>query len=350
MRTHDHGPAPHPSNNTVHEVAYADWDDVVTRLGGDDIYFRRGWNETAAMLEPGHARAVLLEQITDAGEIALPLLVRDMPTGAGHDAAGAYPFGGPIAIGDPDPVDFGTELDTWARSHGVVTTYLHFHPLYANQRWCPASAVPTWTQKTKLWDTSPGRDLAAAMHPHHRRAARKAERAGVEIRITDPETDLTRFRALYDQTMERHHATAFYRFGEAYWASLKRTAAGGRLVLVEGWYAGELVTALLCVVHGHWLHYLHGGSAETARHVWASNLAFLTAAQWAQEHGVTGFHLGRGSDSSTENPLLVFKDRFDPASEQHDFFTAKVVHDPQRYRELTGSDSIDGFFPPWRAH
>jgi serine/alanine adding enzyme len=62
---------------------------------------------------------------------------------------------------------------------------------------------------------------------------------------------------------------------------------------------------------------------------------------------MTVFHLGGGLGGS-RSPLFDFKLRFDPGTRPLPFSVAKLVHDPVRYRELTGGDSTEGFFPPWR--
>ena len=67
---------------------------------------------------------------------------------------------------------------------GVVATFLRFPPTLGNHRWSPAGATLVELGATVAWDLAPGRDLLPDMHTHHRRAVRKAERAGAETRVT----------------------------------------------------------------------------------------------------------------------------------------------------------------------
>jgi hypothetical protein len=60
------------------------------------------------------------------------------------------------------------------------------------------------------------------------------------------------------------------------------------------------------------------------------------------------FHLGGGLGGSSSGALLVFKHRFDPTGALLPFEVAKLVHDQERYRQLAGTYSTAGFFPPWR--
>ena len=337
------------STDQVRVVPHEEWDELVARLGGDDAYLRLGWNEASRRLEPGDPVAVLLHHATATHELALPLLLRSLPDGAGFDATSAYGYGGPIATGDVDLDAFGAALDEWAAANDVVTTFLRFHPTLDNARWSPPRAELVELGSTVAWNVEQGRELLPAMHTHHRRAVRKADRAGLEVRVTVAPTELAAFRALYDQTMRRQEAAAFYFFADAYWDSLVATGGGGELVLVDGLLEGAVVASLLCVAHGDWLHYHLGASADAARNIGGSNRCFLAAAEWAQERGMTGFHLGGGVGGGTDSPLFVFKHRYDPESTPRRFHVAKLVHDAARYRELAGTDSTAGFFPPWRS-
>ncbi len=337
----------------VREVDVSAWDALVARLGGDDAYLRRGWHDASVHLEVAGTRPVLLHiDQGDGVEAALPLLLRPLPAGDGFDATSCYGYGGPIAVGELDLAAFADALDAWASDAGVVATFLRFHPTLGNHRFSPASATLIELGSTVAWNTAPDRDLMASMHTHHRRAVRKAERAGVEVRVTVAPAELGEFRALYDLTMQRQQAEGFYFFGDAYWDALLAGGGGGELVLVNALLENEdaPVASLLCVAHGEWLHYHLGASADAARNIGASNACFLAAAQWAQQRGITGFHLGGGVGGGSDSPLFVFKHRYDPTSEPLPFHIGKLVHDSARYRELAGTDSTDGFFPPWRAH
>ncbi len=343
------------STDAIRVVPHAEWDALVARLGGDDSYLRAGWNLASVHLEPAGTVAVLLHHVgANGAELALPLLLRPLPADSaggarGFDATSAYGYGGPIATGDIDLDAFGAALDEWARANDVAATFLRFHPVLANDRWSPPRAELVELGSTVVWNVAAGRELLPAMHTHHRRAVRKADRAELELRITVAPTDLTEFRATYDHTMRRQEAGAFYFFDDAYWDALIETGGGGELVLVDGLLDEEAVASLLCIAHGEWLHYHLGASADAARNIGASNRCFLAAAEWAQDRSMAGFHLGGGVGGGTDSPLFVFKHRYDPESEPRAFHIAKLVHDADRYRELAGSDSTAGFFPPWRA-
>jgi serine/alanine adding enzyme len=329
-------------------VPAADWDDVVDGLGARDTYTRAAYHRLAAAAEPPGTRPVLLHHRHDGAELALPLLLRPLPDGRGWDAASAYGYGGPLGTAPRGTEAFGTALSRWAHENSVVATFLRLHPLLGNAGLVPRSAELVPLGSTVAWDVSPGRDLAAALHPHHRRAVRRAERAGTSVGIVEAPESLDRFRALYAETMRRREADAFYLFPDEYWAALHAERESLGAVVVESRLAGEPAAALLCFPEGPWLHYHLGASSDAGRAVGASHLCFLAAAVWAQSRGMTRFHLGGGTSGRPDSSLLLFKRRFDPGSELLPFSVGKMVHDPVRYTELAGTSSTSGYFPPWR--
>jgi len=336
------------SAGDVRVVPAGEWDALVAGLGGADTYLLAAYHEASALLEPPGSRPVFLHVAAPDGDVALPLILRPLATGGGWDATSAYGYGGPVSATARDAAGFGEALDGWARDNGVVSTFLRLHPLLDTSRLVPPTADLVELGSTVPWQVAPGRDLAAGMHPHHRRAARRAAHAGLRVTVDPDPTSLGEFRKLYEATMRRQDADPFFFFPDAYWDTLLASRETLRPALVEGWLDGELVASLLCFAAGPWLHYHLGGSTDIARRIGATNRCFLAAAEWAQSQGMTDFHLGGGIGGSSESSLFVFKHRFDPDGPRLPFRVAKLVHDPARYRELAGTDSTDGFFPPWR--
>ena len=340
--------APRRSGPSLRLVEEAEWDTHVTRLGVRDTYSCFAYHRASALLEPEGTRPVLLAFSDDAGEVALPLLLRPLPDGRGWDATSAYGYGGPIGSGVPDLNAFGTALDDWANEHQVVSTFLRLNPLLRNDRLVPPTAHVIDAGSTVGWDLSPGRNLRRGLQAARRKRVRKAEGAGVTVTVTSRPSSLDHFRELYDATMQRQQGKDFYFFPDSYWRALLTDDQLLVPLLVEGWLAGRMICALLCFVSDRWLHAHLAGGSDVAREVSASAACYLAAAEWGQAHGLACFHLGGGLGGSNNTTLYEFKQRFDPQSSPLKFQVAKLVHDRDRYLELAGSDVTDGFFPPWR--
>ncbi len=294
-------------------------------LGLVDAYLRRAYVESACVLEPGEP--VLLEH---EGTV-FALIRRSDPV----DAITPYGYGGPVGR---DVGAFWRAYDEWCRAEGVVTTFVRFHPLYANARYAPIHIEQL--APTIAWRLD-GDDLFAGMHLNHRRAARKAEKAGVTVTNGDGVGD---FVPLYKETMRRANAAPFYFFAPAYWDALERT----QVVRFKAKLGDELVASALCLASPPWLHYHLGASSDGGRRIGANTLLFLEAAKWARERGYERFHLGGGVGGAADS-LHEFKRRFDPGG-LVDAAVGKAVHDEAAYARLSGgAASLDGFFPAYRA-
>ena len=277
------------------------------------------------MLDPG--RLVLLH-----GEgTVFPCIVRERD--GVSDATGLYGFGGPVGH-----ERFYALYEQWCAERQIVTTFTWFHPRFANHRYSRFHVEPR--AGTVAWRLDEG-DLFERLHRHHRRAARKAEASGIEVRVTVAPDDLQPFASLYERTMAEKGAESFYYFPPEYWPTLAERL-GDELVLFEAVQDGELRASLLGLAARPWLHY-HLGASE--RSGGANNLLFLEAARWARENGFTRFHLG-GGVGGADDSLLEFKLRFDPDG-LIESAVGKAIHDEARYRELGGA-GFEGFFPAYR--
>jgi hypothetical protein len=298
---------------------------VLDGLGLVDAYLRRTYVESGCVLEPGEP--VLLEH-----EGAVFALIRRADP---VDAITPYGYGGPVGR---DVGAFWRAYDVWCREQGVVTTFVRFHPLYANARDAPIHVEPL--APTIAWRLDED-DLEAGMHLNHRRAVRKARKAGVSVAAAG---GIGEFVALYEETMRRAGASAFYFFAPEYWQVLEHTG----LVRFDARLGDETVASALCLASAPWLHYHLGASSDEGRRIGAMTLLFLEAATWARERGYERFHLG-GGVGGAEDSLHEFKRRFDPGG-LVDAAIGKAIHDAEAYARLAGrAASVDGFFPAYRA-
>lgn len=330
--------------NALEVVADDEWDPRLDELGLTDAYLRRAYLRAGAVLTP--AKPVLLHLAGDGGDVVFAALERSEPA----DLITPYGYGGPVTAGDDPPVSvFAAAYGEWCRARAAVSTFVLFHPLYANQELELGFHVEPLTG-TIAWDLAPGADLLAGMHRHHRRMVRRALGAGAEVRVAVCECGdldgLTGFRRLYMETMQRVHADAFYLFSDAYWSAL---VDGVAMVSVEVWQGSEQLAGVLGLTGAPWLHYHLGASSDFGRGLGASHLALYALARWGQGQGYSRLHLGGGVGGRRDS-LFLFKERFAPGGEIPAAI-GKAVHDTERYRRLTGQAAVsfEGFFPAYRA-
>lgn len=302
----------------MREVPPEEWDRLEL-----DAYYRRSYVEAATL---GAGRPFLLEH---EGAVFAGI-ERDEP----RDVVTPYGYGGPTGP------NFWDAYEGWARERGAVTTFVRFHPLYANHEGAPIHVEEL--APTVAWRLDDERDLLAGLHFKHRNKVRKAEKAGATVTAA---TGLGDFVALYDDTMQRLGASAEYRFPSEYWERL--AGLGDALVRFDASIDGEVVASALCLATPPWLHYHLSGTTDPGRSTGASTLVLLEAARWAQERHYERFHLGGGLGGSADS-LHHFKARFDPEG-LVPAAVGKAIHDEDAYRELSGGQAgYEGFFPAYR--
>lgn len=325
------------------EVEPGRWDDLRRALGVTDVYSARGYVEASAVLAGGEP--VYLHVEGPGGNVLFAALVRGDPV----DLTTPYGYGGPLALGeDPPLAEFASAYSEWCGERGAVSTFVAYHPLHGNASYAEETGFRASPMAgTIAWPLA-DRDLAARMHRHHRRSVRRAEAAGLEVRVTVGPAELEAFVAIYEETMRRAGAAAFYLFPAAYWHALVDRVPLVRVDVVAP--GGQLAASVLGMGEPPWLHYHLGGSTDDGRGAGASHLALLSLARWGAENGYTTLHLG-GGVGGREDSLFEFKLRFAPEDGRVPAALGKAVHDIDAYRRLTGMAQVDwhGFFPAYRA-
>jgi len=314
------------------------WDAALRELAVTDAYYARGFVEASAPLAGG--RPLLLRH----GPVVFAVVVRDDPP----DVVTPYGYGGPSTRHPARPggvAAFAAAYDAWCAARGIVSTFAVHHPVLATQQ---HSAALGWHASplagTVAWRLEG--DLEAGMHRHHRRLVRRARASGHEAVVVPRPADLGPFVALYEASMRRNGAAAFYFFPTAYWDAL---LAGVQLVRVDVRdAAGEVVAGVLGMGEPPFLHYHLGGAADAARGTGASHLALLALARWGQQAGHEVLHLGGGVGGRAD-ALLDYKLRFAPDG-LVPAALGKAVHDLAAYERLSGAPGVDwdGFFPAYR--
>jgi lipid II:glycine glycyltransferase (peptidoglycan interpeptide bridge formation enzyme) len=160
------------------------------------------------------------------------------------------------------------------------------------------------------------------------------------------------FKRLYAMTMERHAASPFYRFDDAYFDGL-REALGERIHLAVAERHGTVVAASLFVETNGIVQYHLSGNDGSGADVHPTKLLMDFARRWAKSRGNRYLHLG-GGVGGRHDSLLRFKLGFSPLVKP--YWTLRIVIDEPRYGQLVADrDSTldpavrDGYFPLYRA-
>jgi len=336
------------------------WNELLGRTV-HDVYHLPEYSELCARHEGG--MPVAFYAANNDTMFLAPLLIRELPDWL--DAPENWcdvvtPYGYPAPILNPS--DSGESLITFlesfrqvAASWGIVTAFFRFHPLlplplehlaeYGQLiRHGQTVAIDLTTSQEALW---------SQIRNNHRRDIRRLLEAGYYGEI-DCWSYYDDFIAIYQQTMNRLQADAYYYFGKEYFDELL-TCLGPHLHLCtilspEGSVAAA---GLFTVVDGIVQYHL-GATSDDYTHCAPSKLMIAHAINWAQESGYQILHLGGGVGCRSDS-LFHFKTGF--SKQLHDFYTYRMVIDQQKYGELNrrwcarqayqqmGND----FFPEYRC-
>lgn len=263
----------------------------------------------------GQALALVAEQ--PRGTAVLPLVRRALPdalaAGAGawiSDAISPYGYGGPFAAGTVDWNHFFSGVLDWMRREHVLTCFV---------RTALDCALPAGEglvgYRTVVLAKNVRVDLrrepeAQWRHYAHkvRKNVNKAQRAGLEVRLTEGFADLDLFLDIYRSTMDRRRASDQYYFDAAFFRRLDsiRGACVVADVLDE---TGVLVSTELVLTSDRSLYSFLGGTRREAFPQAPNDLLKHRLIEYGHESGRKWFVLGGGFESN--DGIFRYKRGFD---------------------------------------
>lgn len=335
----------------------ARWPELLARVE-HDFYHLPSYAELSARTDGGEARAL----VVDDGErtLLLPFVRRAIPgTEALWDGTSPYGYPGPLVTGATGIAanDFASAaLDAAGprlRAEGGVSLFVRLHPLLGA---LPRPSSGTLVQHGETVFV----DLARTEQAHwsetmsgHRNEINRAVRAGHRV-VDDPDfAHVDRFVEIYQSTMQRVGAAAFYFFDRGYVLAL-REALGPRLQLAFVEIDGTLAAGGLFVRTGSMVQYHLSGTDAAFARFQPTKLLLHTIRGRARERGDRYLHLG-GGVGGKEDSLHRFKAGFSKG--RVPFHTLRLLLDPERYATLSRARRPDlgatldhtAFFPLYRS-
>lgn len=261
---------------------------------------------------------------------ALPLVVREIPGGGGHDALSPYGYPGASLQGARPDL---REIDL--SGTGLVS-------IFVRDRVAAPMRGGTERSRLQLHDPARPRHLRESFAYQVRRNARRGYT--VELipgREVDDATE-EQFATAYAQTMRRVDAAQRYFYSRRYLRCCLDSAQSWLAVTRAG--SGELAAATIAAASDGVLHYYLGGTA--AEHLAASPAknGFVRLLDLADELGMP-FNFGGGLKPG--DGLETFKRGL--SNSEISFVTHELICDPAAYDTLSDSRSATAFFPAYRA-
>lgn len=247
----------------------------------------------------------------------------------------AYGYGGPLCNCDDN--NFRDEalaaFKNYCDENGYVAGFVRFHPLMSNQEGFESIGIVLPERKTVAIDLDHVIDdvWKNEIHSKNRNIIRKSEREGCIFIVDDNFEHLSDFVRLYEMTMDKLSASAFFYFDNTYYVNLKRGIPNSFIGCVAN-KEGQIISAAIFMYSGRWGHYHLSGSDKNQLALSPNNFMLWSAACELQKRGVKCFHLGGGTNSDGDNPLFLFKHRFSKGTRQ--FYLGKMIFNEDVYEFL----------------
>lgn len=338
-----------------------EWDAVVRTFEDHDTYWLSGYVRAFALHGDGEplmfhyegadgtrgVNVAMLRDVADDGRFD-GLVER----GRYRDLTSPYGYGGWLVEGDGTDGLFAT-YERWCRRSGVVSEFVRFHPMVANQAACGGFYDVVPMGQVVHMDLSSPADIWSNMTGKNRNMVRKARKAGVRVYNGRFPEAYRAFKAIYDSTMERDGADPYYYFGEGFYASvLEDLPCNAQVFWAE--IEGKTIAASIMLACNGMMDYHLSGSLREYSSLAATNLILYEAALWGCENGCRTLYLGGGVGSG-EDSLFRFKRSFYKGDLKR-FLIGRRVFLQEEYDELVearercGEPIPDGgFFPRYRA-
>lgn len=282
-------------------------------------------------------RAELFVHEIGADVIVMPLLRRVLPAPAREelpehtDLATPYGYGGPISSSS------GTDEARWASFRegfarycagtNVLTEFQRLHPLLstpATYRGLPGLRKRGLTVWVDL--RQPLEAIVRAFRKGHRYSLARANAAGIGVRSSTADGDVSAFHALYLETMRHVGAARRYLLPVEFLLETMRSLGRDVWLLLAERHT-DVVAGAMFLRNGRYLHYHLAAMERSERTAGAATLLITEGIRLGRDAGCTTLHLGGGSGS-----LYEFKRGF--SRNVTDFWTYEAVHDAPAYSRV----------------
>ena len=275
-----------------------------------------------------------------------------------YDIVTPYGYGGPIIVlaNDREKLvgEYEKEFARYCAENNIICEFIRYHPIkknYEDFNSVYQNSFSRHTVGTNLKDYDD--PVQSEFTKSARREVRKGEKAGVKCTVNANPTDLSLFRALYEETMDRNGAEEMYYFPDAYYQLLTNELRDSVLeiqaTLDNEVIASEIYFISDSIMHAHLL-----GSSNRLLEIGGGAILEATAARWGRENGYQYIHHGGGRTSSEDDPLYLYKKKFGRNTE-FDFYTGKRIWNQPVFdraveiRKALGEIDNPNYFPIYRG-
>ena len=271
-----------------------------------------------------------------------------IPEGKYFDFSCPYGYGGWLVEGD-DSEKLFDEYEKWCVNNGIISEFVRFHPVIGNHRYSERNYTVVALGNTVSMDLSSPEIIWKNIHSKNRNMIRKAKKNGISIYSGRYPEIFRVFREIYNTTMDKDNADAYYYFGEDFYYSILNDLPYNAQVFYAV-YEGKTIAASIMLTANGYMNYHLSGSIKEYSCMAPSNLLLYEAALWGNANGCKSLYLGGGVGSG-EDSLYKFKKAFYKPDDLKKFRIGKKIFIHEKYYELLSfREPIEsGYFPKYRA-
>lgn len=324
-----------------------------------DIYFKSEYGKLCELVDGGDSCEFVLK--SEYGTIRNMFIKRPVPyllDGVQYyDAVTPYGYGGPVICSTNDKQRLLEVYEKTFRQYccenRIVCEFIRYHPIFKNyEDFAPVydTSFSRHTVGTNLFDFDD--PVQSEFSKSARREVRKAEKEGVRCEVRLHPEDLSVFKQLYEETMDRNNASKMYYFPETYY-DLLTSVLKECVMEIQVFSEDEIVASEIYFIAGDVMHAHLLGSNDKLLNVGGAIIE-AEAAKWGKANGYRYIHHGGGRSSAEDDPLYLYKKKFGKHTE-FDFYVGKKIWNQDAYDALVALRLRDGeiinsdYFPAYRV-
>lgn len=316
------------------------WNNIVKSFKNWDIYYTNEYATSLMLHGDGEPKLVYWEQ--GMKRVCYILMIEDLANvhifkdylneGEYYDATVPYGYGGPLMseyMTEEECNCFYNELCKELKKNNIISQFVRFHPLFAEQRCFYDNFEAVSFKDTIFIDTSDEENIWENMESSNRNMIRKSIKMGVKI-YHDKGENINHFIDIYNETMDGHRAEDYYYFDKKYYDFLINNMSNNIEIFYS--YLGDIIIgASIFFYNDKYMHYHLSGVRKDYRKYASTNLLLYEAAKWANHCGIKKLHLGGGLNK--EDSLFKFKKKFNKKGIVP-FYVGRSICDNDKYETL----------------
>ena len=271
------------------------------------------------------------------------------------DVITPYGYGGPILVaGDcskPLITKYYAAWSEYCRQNNIIAEFVRYH-LFDNTAFraaFPGEILHVSDNVVRSLDV-PMDEMKMQFAHKVRKNVKRATECGLTVASEESGAHLSDFLEIYNHTMERNNARAYYYFDREFFEDVINNLPG-HFRFFHVMHEEKIISTELVLCSEKYVYSFLGGTLEESYPMRPNELLKCEIIKWSQETGHSAFILGGGYGGN--DGIYRYKKSFAPGSDVP-FYVGRFVHNQEIYDKLVDMRRQQGelnsnFFPLYRA-